>query len=182
MDHLRHSSHPLGPRAGYELHDGWIHPHSSRDRGRGSHHQLDPGPKSRLTRVSQGGAPVRRGPSLRNRYRFGAVLLDLDGCLIDSNDAHARALEPQPRSLRPYGSAPAGSIRDREGRAGAPARFPGTCGTPLSRQRHASCCGARPGAGGAGSRRCTWSCEGSVPRMRRPTRSEAGARRARSAS
>jgi len=23
--------------------------------------------------------------------RFGAVLLDLDGCLVDSNDAHARA-------------------------------------------------------------------------------------------
>lgn len=44
-----------------------------------------------MTHVSGGGAPVSRGPSFWGRGGYGAVLLDLDGCLIDSNDVHARA-------------------------------------------------------------------------------------------
>jgi len=42
-------------------------------------------------------APARRSPGGRG---FGAVLLDLDGCLIDSNDAHARAWQ---RALERFG-------------------------------------------------------------------------------
>jgi hypothetical protein len=47
-------------------------------------------------------APGNRGVlfSRIERLRFGAVLLDLDGCLIDSNDAHARAWS---RALRAFG-------------------------------------------------------------------------------
>ena len=42
-----------------------------------------------------GGLPhirsIRGAERPRSRRAFGAVLLDLDGCLVDSNDAHARA-------------------------------------------------------------------------------------------
>lgn len=34
---------------------------------------------------------VESAPRAPQGAPFGAVLLDLDGCLIDSNDAHARA-------------------------------------------------------------------------------------------
>jgi beta-phosphoglucomutase-like phosphatase (HAD superfamily) len=44
-----------------------------------------------LTQVSGDRAPVSRGPAFWGRGGYGAVLLDLDGCLIDSNDVHARA-------------------------------------------------------------------------------------------
>ena len=48
---------------------------------------------------------------------FGAVLLDLDGCLIDSNAAHARAWS---RALGRYGHAvPASRIRPHIGKGGA---------------------------------------------------------------
>jgi beta-phosphoglucomutase-like phosphatase (HAD superfamily) len=34
---------------------------------------------------------VEAAPRAPQGAPFGAVLLDLDGCLLDSNDAHARA-------------------------------------------------------------------------------------------
>lgn len=47
---------------------------------------------------------------------FGAVLLDLDGCLIDSNDAHARAWRD---ALARFGrSVPVSSIRKGIGKGG----------------------------------------------------------------
>ena len=67
-------------------------------------------------------APARRGLVSLGRARpagapFGAVLLDLDGCLIDSNDAHARAWS---RTLARFGyRVPAGRIRREIGKGGA---------------------------------------------------------------
>ncbi len=48
--------------------------------------------------------------------RFGAVLLDLDGCLIDSNDAHARAWS---EALEQFGHrTPAARLRAEIGKGG----------------------------------------------------------------
>ena len=48
--------------------------------------------------------------------RFGAVLLDLDGCLVDSNDAHARAWSD---ALARFGrKVPASRIRRHIGKGG----------------------------------------------------------------
>jgi beta-phosphoglucomutase-like phosphatase (HAD superfamily) len=48
---------------------------------------------------------------------FGAVLLDLDGCLIASNDAHARAWS---EALRRFGrSVPSGTVRFQVGKGGS---------------------------------------------------------------
>ena len=50
------------------------------------------------------------------RRAFGAVLLDLDGCLLDSNDAHARAWS---RTLSAFGrSVPAARVREEIGKGG----------------------------------------------------------------
>jgi len=58
-------------------------------------------------------APVRRGLSFGP---FGAVLLDLDGCLIDSNDVHARAWSA---ALARFGHRPARSrVRAAIGKGG----------------------------------------------------------------
>jgi len=51
------------------------------------------------------------------RTGFGAILLDLDGCLIDSNDAHARAWS---RALRSFGHSIAPSrLRKQIGKGGS---------------------------------------------------------------
>lgn len=64
------------------------------------------------------------GPGTRERAsrgffahaRYGAVLLDLDGCLLDSNDAHARAWS---RALSRFGlRVPAARIRGDIGKGG----------------------------------------------------------------
>jgi beta-phosphoglucomutase-like phosphatase (HAD superfamily) len=69
-----------------------------------------------LTRVSRDRAPVFRGPSFWGRGGYGAVLLDLDGCLIDSNDAHARAWSD---ALSRFGHTVApGRIRPEIGKGG----------------------------------------------------------------
>lgn len=69
-----------------------------------------------MTRVSGGGAPVLRGPSFWGRGGYGAVLLDMDGCLIDSNDVHARAWS---HTLARFGhSVPPGRIRSHIGKGG----------------------------------------------------------------
>jgi len=58
-------------------------------------------------------ARARRPPRRRG---FGAVLLDLDGCLIDSNDAHARAWR---RALERFGHSVAFSrLRKEIGKGG----------------------------------------------------------------
>jgi len=50
------------------------------------------------------------------KYRFDAVLLDLDGCLVDSNDAHARAWSD---AFSRFGrSIPASRIRGHIGKGG----------------------------------------------------------------
>lgn len=50
---------------------------------------------------------------------FGAVLLDLDGCLIDSNDAHARAWTA---ALARFGrSVPVSRLRAEPGKGDSPA-------------------------------------------------------------
>ncbi|MEP6769094.1 MAG: HAD family phosphatase [Acidobacteriota bacterium] len=50
------------------------------------------------------------------RKRFGAVLLDLDGCLVDSNDAHASAWSD---ALAKFGrDVPANRIRPHIGKGG----------------------------------------------------------------
>lgn len=69
-----------------------------------------------MTRVSGGRAPVFRGPSFWGRGGYGAVLLDLDGCLIDSNDVHARAWSD---ALARFGHAVSpGRIRPEVGKGG----------------------------------------------------------------
>lgn len=69
-----------------------------------------------IRRDSRVGAPARRG-LVSSGGLYGAALLDLDGCLIDSNDAHARAWS---RALARYGHrvAPA-RIRPHIGKGGS---------------------------------------------------------------
>jgi beta-phosphoglucomutase-like phosphatase (HAD superfamily) len=60
---------------------------------------------------------VESAPRAPQGAPFGAVLLDLDGCLIDSNDAHARAWSA---ALARFGrSVPAARLRGEIGKGGA---------------------------------------------------------------